>query len=87
MPGKIPWDMLSTEEQDLYQRLCRAMSKGVVCAEQALRGASACPSDQVHTLSNAELGAMPPPDLAALQVKCEAARQAHRQLVSRYREH
>ncbi len=79
MPGKIPWDMLSSEEQDLYQRLCLAMSKGVVCAEQALRDASVCPSDQAHPLSNAELG--------ALQAKCEAARQAHQQLVGRYPEH
>ncbi len=87
MPGKIPWDMLSIEEQNLYQRLCRAMYRGAVFAEQALERDRAHQEVGCDTSSMGEDDVSFKPRHAALKAKSGAAHQAYVSLINRYPGH
>lgn len=72
MQGKIPWDMLSSDEQTLYQRLCRASRQAVAVAGLDLQRASSNGNQK---------------EVMALLAKCSAAQRTHLWLLSRYPEH
>ncbi len=89
MPAKTPWEMLSSEEQGLYRRLCLASHKAYLHADQALKRLLA-PIEEPGRSSSGE--AQPevnrprPDEIEELKAKCEAAHEAYLYLLKRYPE-